>query len=359
MTIQARRSLCVETIVIGTLAGLLGVSPAVAQSSILLGDPSGCRECAIGITSSTRLGGPDDPTGIGMLAEVARDSRGRYAVASPFTIGEIALYDPSGRFVRTIGRRGGGPGEFEAITRPRFGLGDSLHLIQETGRYSVFSPSLEHVRSVTLPSRVFSFALGPAGQIIASSPTASADGQFALQIYSPSGGRLSAFDPVEGTSGAALRRYVASSPEGSVWTLRSDRYEVHAYSASGVLQAVFRAERDWISGEPLPTRLESGTRPPGQMGGVAVDDAGLVWIFAVVPDANWRPLRPEAGPPNPSAIYDTIIEVFDPQSGRIIAHGRMDHMVFPLRPGQVYAVVEQPDGDYRVQIWNVSVPARR
>ncbi|MFN2317368.1 MAG: hypothetical protein ABR551_08560 [Gemmatimonadales bacterium] len=295
-----------------------------------------------------------------MLADLSVDSQGRYAVASPFEIGEIIIYDASGRFVRTVGRRGGGPGEFEAITRLRFGPGDSLHVVQENGRYSLFSPSLDHVRSVTFPARVFSFALGSSGQIVASSPAAGGGGQYAVQVFSQAGDRLHAFDEVAGSSGSAMRRYVAVGPDGGIWTLQLDRYEIRSYDNQGMLRATYRGRRSWISEEPLPQRLDlTTTPPPGQMAGITVDAAGRVWVFAAVADANWRPIQPQGGPPAVSTIYDTLVEVFDPRSGAIVGHARMDHMVFPLGAGRAHGSLPQPDGDERIHIWNVTLPENR
>lgn len=330
------------------------------QSVFSIASPSTCLECTIRVTPSTRLGSEGDAVGVAILAEAAVDTRGRFAVASPMTVGEILIYEASGRFVRTIGRRGGGPGEFEHPVKLRFGPGDSLHVLEEgIGRFTVFTPALEHARSVTLAGRAFSFALGRSGQVVAAAPSAAEGRQFGIQVFSPSGERLLAFEEVpagENAASGAGRRHVALDREGGVWTVRPNRYEIRSYDSQGNLRRTYRGIRDWISGEPLPTRWDLTRRPPGQIGALAVDDAGLVWVFAVVPDANWRPLQPQAGPPDPSAIYDTLIEVFDPRSGALVAHARVDHLVFPLRSGQIYGIVPQPSGDQQVQIWNVTLP---
>jgi hypothetical protein len=331
-----------------------------AQVSIRIADPASCRNCALDLALTARLGGPADPTGNLMLADVSVDSRGRYAVASPFAIGEIAIYDATGRFLRTVGRRGGGPGEFEHGMRLRFGSGDSLHAIQENGRYSVFDPSLAYVRSVTLPSRVFEFDLARSGEIVASSPAASDGAPLAVQVFSPSGGRLRAFDEIEGNSGGAARRYVAVAPDGGYWTLQLERYEIRSYDRQGILQRSYRGRREWISEEPLPQQLNPmTTQPPGQMAGLAVDGAGRVWVFAIVADANWRPMQPQGGPPDPAAIFDTVVEVFDSRTGTLIAHGRLNEVARPLGAGRAHGTVAQPDGDGRVTIWNLALPRNR
>lgn len=44
-------------------------------------------------------------------------------------------------------------------------------------------------------------------------------------------------------------------------------------------------------------------------------------------DVNWRPLRPQDGRPDPSTIYDTIIEVSDPRSGAIVGHAPLPKLL--------------------------------
>jgi hypothetical protein len=60
----------------------------------------------------------------------------------------IRVFDPSGNLVRTIGRKGGGPGEFRRMLRSGF-VGDSLWVYDgDARRLTVFSPEGRYVRSV-------------------------------------------------------------------------------------------------------------------------------------------------------------------------------------------------------------------
>ncbi|HZD03901.1 MAG TPA: hypothetical protein VE173_03255, partial [Longimicrobiales bacterium] len=75
--------------------------------------------------ADARIGSFDDPTvGFSQVGGVDVDRDGNVYVVEG-AVPEIRVYDPEGRLVRRIGRRGGGPGEFEGP--PRFGVvGDTV-----------------------------------------------------------------------------------------------------------------------------------------------------------------------------------------------------------------------------------------
>jgi hypothetical protein len=86
------------------------------------------------------------------VLDATRLSDGTVAVANMST-SEIRLFDAAGRFLRSLGRVGGGPGEFQAegLRRVDHVQGDSLFawdLLAQ--RMSVFAPDGEFVRSTRL-----------------------------------------------------------------------------------------------------------------------------------------------------------------------------------------------------------------
>lgn len=75
---------------------------------------------------------------------------GSFVVANGAPL-ELRVFDRGGNFVRTIGRKGRGPGEFEDITTVTVLAGDSLLVADGwQRRFVVFSPNGEHVRTVAL-----------------------------------------------------------------------------------------------------------------------------------------------------------------------------------------------------------------
>lgn len=66
----------------------------------------------------------------------------------------VLEYDATGKHVRTIGRAGEGPGEFQFPTALAVGPGDSLW-VTDVLRFSVFPPTPGAARSGTTPTRTF------------------------------------------------------------------------------------------------------------------------------------------------------------------------------------------------------------
>ncbi|MEW5926347.1 MAG: 6-bladed beta-propeller [Gemmatimonadota bacterium] len=67
----------------------------------------------------------------------------------------LRLYDAAGKFLRTVGRKGGGPGEFEELASVHLAPGDSLLAFDwRLRRISVFAPDGSPARSVNLPASI-------------------------------------------------------------------------------------------------------------------------------------------------------------------------------------------------------------
>jgi len=75
-------------------------------------------------------------------------SDGRIVIANGGS-SELRYYDSSGRYLQTVGRRGGGPGEFQYVGEPYALAGDSLLVGADVGarRLSLFDPEGRYVES--------------------------------------------------------------------------------------------------------------------------------------------------------------------------------------------------------------------
>lgn len=80
----------------------------------------------------------EGPEVFGRVADLAVDALGRIYVAEGQAM-EVRVFDAGGRHVRSLGRKGGGPGEFEDVSGLRWGPEGNLWVVdQRNGRYSVF-----------------------------------------------------------------------------------------------------------------------------------------------------------------------------------------------------------------------------
>lgn len=89
-----------------------------------------------------------------MFAQVAsavRLGNGTIVVANGAS-NELRAYDPAGKHVKTLGRQGSGPGEFQTLRAIWVLPGDSIMAMDaRTGRLTVFGPDLEQVRFENVP----------------------------------------------------------------------------------------------------------------------------------------------------------------------------------------------------------------
>ena len=85
-----------------------------------------CGDCVITLDTVVTIGGLDGPGlhVVGMLSHVAVDRNGRFLIGEA-RLAEFSVFDSTGKFLRTVGRRGEGPGEYQSIRRIGVGLRDS------------------------------------------------------------------------------------------------------------------------------------------------------------------------------------------------------------------------------------------
>lgn len=351
-----RRVYGAGALLIGTV--LVASGSGTAQVVRSVGERASCSGCIASLSPVMSLGDPSDPAGFAPLLQVARNTRGMFVVSSPTFAGELFVYDHHGHFLRSLGRRGEGPGEFTGVQLLAFDQQDSLHAVTQGGnRYTVLPPDLHSTaRSTLLAARVMEFRLVRDRGLFALAPTIGPEGGFALQLLSRDGKSIHAFDALNaGAKGqAALGRHLAVAPDGSMWSVEVARYRIRGWSEWGRAVLALEGRRDWMP-QTFPERLNPAVqRPLAQIGGLATDEAGRLWLFFVVADARWHP-SPRGNRLHPNQLFDTIIEVIDLGSGKLFTTGRTDQLVLPFQRGYAYSTIEDAQGDLKIQIWRMDV----
>jgi hypothetical protein len=189
-----------------------------------------CAGCTVRLVREATITGEDiEELGGVTRGWLKRDSRGRYYTWNGF-VRQVVVFDADGRFLRRLGRRGDGPGEYRGVHALHVGAGDTLHLIDfELLRYLIFSAEHEFVRSHRIDARprnvldlrpgrlvfdgfrVTPGAYGYALHLFADSAvTASFGGTHALS--SPTGGRSSGSPAASTGSGACRSAIRTQSP---------------------------------------------------------------------------------------------------------------------------------------------------
>lgn len=123
----------------------------------------------------------------GRIAGIALDSRGHILVADRQGP-HFKVFDPSGAYLATVGRRVEGPGEFASPSGISVGPGDSVFVADpERGLISVFSPAYDWVRDVRIsPSwQVNSMIPRPDGTLVVAAFTRG--DRYPVKVLGPDG----------------------------------------------------------------------------------------------------------------------------------------------------------------------------
>jgi hypothetical protein len=260
-----------------------------------------CATCRVEFTPVATLGKRSDPGGIAEAFALDQDSRGRFfAVSYDF---QVLVYDGRGTLIKTLGRRGPGPGEFNvgmaAQLLPRVGRGDSLFVFQLlTQNVTVFSPDLVYARTMKTAAfnNVRSITALPDGRwLISGASRAPASIGRELHIMDSMGAIKRSFGPEQ-----------AMTPSNPFITIRSSYVSPKGTAIHlGTKDKAYRSETMSMAGDRIASfeitdvpylpkgELVAERRPDGRVfqrsigfGSVelwGVDTVGQLWILGIAP----------------------------------------------------------------------------
>ena len=262
-----------------------------------------------------------------------------YFIVNASLADEIRVFDLEGGFVRVVGRKGEGPGEYREILGLTVEEGDSLHVTDLVNqRRTVLSPSFEVARTHSLPTRPIldgCLPLEDGGCIVNGLAFDDKNEICYLHRLDPNGKVVLSFsdsvpEDIELTVG----------PEGTARTpvLVDDSTLIVAHFSEFVF-----GEFDLRSGQPrrlfVLTDRDWRANAPTALGGVypgimdaRVDDQGRLWLLVRVGDPDWEKVvtlrRPGLGrraPPqigDKNGFWDSVVEVIDLESHRVVVRER-------------------------------------
>jgi len=283
-------------------------------------------ECRIFWVLEGAIGGADSPPGLDPVgASPAIDSRRRVFNAASVP-GTLVIWNLDGEVVGVLGGAGEGPGEMEGLPVAQITLGDSIHVRDGAGSWSVFSPELEFVRKragVGLPFPQFTLAT-PRGQMI------DAWGDPLFRVIGKDGSDLVQFGSPE-ASERLPRRLLAMGPvPDRFWAVPTHRMDLTEWGFDGIEHRNMTVPNTAFPSQPTdePWNGAEGTPPPGVITHLATDVEGLIWVRSMLPDPDytWSPPGSEEGQIMAFVddTYDFLIEVIDPERGRVIASAWAD-----------------------------------
>lgn len=353
----------------------LAATAAPAQVvSVLVPDNLSCHECQVTVSARGRLahgGGPGELTTVPVGVRI--DGKGRYWIWGGDDAAGPSVYGKTGRFIRVMGRRGQGPGEFEMVTDVVPLPGDSVLVIDSQRRATLFDPDLNLVRHISLPVTLSrSFVLSwPTSLVGFDHYGAGARGGAVIHLaaFDSTAGRvLRSFGPdwklTDFKTMSAARRVLAPSANG-VWAASMQQFRIEQWSPNGELTLLLERDPPW----PPRSSNELGTRdqpPPNAIQAIAEDDSGRLWIFINSAAPTWREGWPKgAGELRVSAfeqekMFRTVVEILDPLTGRVITRRQLDEWIIAVFPDKRAAVyTADADGIPELRIVELALKTSR
>lgn len=332
-----------------------------------------CRApCPLVVTDRVSLGDATGPGFVGEPSSLAIMADGRYVLTDWHDQDRVKFFAPDGSFIRALGRRGKGPGEFEIATRVIPIAGDSLEVFDlSLGRVSLFGPDLRVQRTTPLPFNALELQrLAPDRYAIYSRVYTPESAGLPLHLIAE--GRLvrsfGADPPIGDVRNSHLmhRMITAGSRGNSIWAGHLLQYALEEWDLDGHL--LRRLERDvpWFRPQSRYGFVDAESPPGSGLQALHHDPAGLLWTAVRVPDERWRDAlyegrdpygRPMARFSDPSRYYDSVIEVIDIEAGRVLGTVRIDLAVGGFTgDGLLWAYEETELGEPKVRVLEVRLP---
>jgi hypothetical protein len=352
-----------------------GISRAAASMIVILqlmacspgdsgkmGESVRSMERAHGLTiERVRIARIGDREGPGVLPEwtgVLVDTRGNFLA---FRAAEVVRFDSGGRFDRSFGRPGKGNGEFSSIDAAVLMFGDTLHVLEPTTqRETIVSPELELVRVTPFPSiQLNRAAAGPEGSMVITGfgmPFTRTNQPLQTIHIVRNGSIVRSFGGDTGAPGNTVR-VLTHAREGRFWTARLTRNMLELWDTSGAQLRTIERKASWfprwsrVGGDPNP-------RPP-MIYAVQEDSAGRLWMIVNVVDTLPSERRKELA--RLDDRYDTIVEVLDPLTGKLLASRRFPEYFDAFAgPGIVATRTADNQASPQFDLWRLLLsPARR
>ncbi|MEX2529227.1 MAG: 6-bladed beta-propeller [Gemmatimonadota bacterium] len=282
----------------------------------------------------------------GIDMSLAIDRTDRIFVSEEPRRAEVKVYDGEGRYLRTLGQEGEGPGEYQSIAGLHVGPSDSLFVFDGgLWRMTVYGPDLgEPVRTTRLPIEpqyrvlvledgrlVSSSAMGTPELIGLPIHVMSADGNL-LRSFGHEGART----PADAGGGARL---IAPTPDrDALWAVQpGGAYRLEKWTPEGDLVTEIRGNEDLLDDPGLEAE---GFRVPRPMiTAIAEDPGGWLWVAIRSSKPNWTDylVRRDNHVTLEPGSRQTTIQALDPASGQVLASVTVPHELsgFP-RPGLMF-----------------------
>lgn len=300
---------------------------------------------------------------------------------------EILKYDPSGKYVRTIGRKGQGPGEFQNLSIARFDRDGTLYVTDlSSQRISFFDKDGTYLRQTPIPDVFEDLYIGAKGGYVSSRTIpAESDGGMAFKIVdgffndkfelaTEFNVRLSAYKPPSGRDATSRAKFTAGilsdlafrpgpmhlvAADGTIYFGYPEDYAIDVYSPEGrKIKTIRRAydpikvndkDKDYFAvtrAKPFVTRTGGGARSEDEVRDILkyieYPESKPAYQSLAVMENGWLVVLVDYGAGGPS-----LFDIFDERGryvGQFKAELPADYGRVFFKNGKAYAVVTDEEG---------------
>ena len=284
-----------------------------------------CSECRIVFDTVAIVGGLDEGSEVlSILIVVAVDPQGRVLITN-WQHQEIFVFSETGRFLRTVGRAGDGPGEFRDIsgisTGPRY-----VHVSEFDRGRTLLDHAFGFVRRDQFPGQFADFYVTNADDAVLTGnlPSPSSVGH-PLHIVSPDGAiRSFGADPDAAHQGH-VPAAIATGNEELLWVMNYGSASISRWELAPTPRLVETWDREFDEWDRHPRGEDVDPKPI--TADMFLGGEGL-WIAWNAPDPERPPGRPrDLRPTTPeNDMRDGWIDLVNPATGETIARHREDDL---------------------------------
>ena len=312
-------------------------APRSFAEGCILNTAAVCDDC-LELEHEFRVGSVDGP---GFLAggeggRIVRDGSGQYWLGQRE---HMNVYGPGGEFIRTVGREGEGPMEFQRAHPFHADAAGNVHVRDPLNlRVTIISPEFALVDERPHSGRQINdmiaiddgnhyvmqtWDLDPANP---GQPIHVIDGREVIssfgEEYGP-GDDISDFNPLE-------TRYLAATSDGTIMVARQREYRIEAWSRAGRLLGSLAGPD--LGNTPFESGRITPENPyPNVLRSIHVDASGRVWVFLALRRPDWVE-NSEEGPQgglmpldmNPLNWLQSRVDVIDVETCTLLASRTQD-----------------------------------
>lgn len=342
------------------------VSCADGAPSHSIGEPGGwsLQSVAFGSGESAELDRP-------LL--VRSGPGGLLYIASQRLSGLPMVMDSSGNFIRTLGRRGEGPGEFQYVSQI-YPKADSVVVTDIRGAAALFDGSGRFVRAFGAPRNAITQVILLRGDTLLLPAAISTEERFGLPLHliAPTGDTARSFGADDRTINPKLaianHRVVAPQSDTTFWVARIDRYEIERWHINGTRLQVLQAKRPWFVARTQDWDGTFQTTPPSRVKQIHQARSGHLFVVLERARADWSPTpdsdsRRESSEGNSLIAqmkqFEHVVEVLEPESGALLASipSEGTYLINFVDDDRLLGLVAGPDGEELLVIFRVVPPS--